>query len=394
MSRLQRYLTRMILFLVVVLAIAVALFPVLQSAFLVNPALNGLILGVLLLGILYSFRQVLMLRPDIDWIEHFQSAKPAGAATAPITTATATAAPTPSLLAPMARMLGERKGRLSLTAPAMRSLLDGVGARLDEGRELSRYLISLLIFLGLLGTFWGLINTIGSVSEVIRSLSLGTDGDVGAMFSNLQEGIAQPLSGMGTAFSSSLFGLAGSLVLGFLDLQAGQAMSRFYTDLEDWLSGATRLSSGVGMGEGEQSVPAYLQALMEQTADNLDTLQRTVAQSEEGRRIANQNLMALTEKLSTLTDQMRAEQNLMLRLAESQMELRPILHRLADLLNANQDFGMDDATRQHIRNMDVYASRILEEVSTGRMQSVQEIRSEIKLLARTIAALAEETDHR
>jgi hypothetical protein len=389
MSRLQRYLTRMILFLVVVLAIAVALFPVLQRAFLVNPALNGLILGVLLLGILYTFRQVLMLRPEVAWIEHFQAGQPATAR--PVA---AGAAPEPALLAPMARMLGERKGRLSLTAPAMRSLLDGVGARLDEGRELSRYLISLLIFLGLLGTFWGLINTIGSVADVIGGLSVGTDGDVGAMFSNLQEGIAQPLSGMGTAFSSSLFGLAGSLVLGFLDLQAGQAMGRFYTDLEDWLSGATRLSGGVGTGEGEQSVPAYLQALMEQTADNLDMLQRTVAQSEEGRRSANQNLTALTEKLSTLTDQMRAEQTLMLRLAESQMELRPILQRLADVLGAGQDFGLDDATRQHIRNMDVYASRILEEVATGRTQTVQEIRSEIKLLARTIAALAEESDHR
>jgi hypothetical protein len=387
MSRLQRYLTRMILFLVVVLAIAVALFPVLQRAFLVNPALNGLILGVLLLGILYTFRQILMLRPEVAWIEHFQAGQPVTARPA-----AAGAAPEPALLAPMARMLGERKGRLSLTAPAMRSLLDGVGARLDEGRELSRYLISLLIFLGLLGTFWGLINTIGSVADVIGGLSVGTDGDVGAMFSNLQEGIAQPLSGMGTAFSSSLFGLAGSLVLGFLDLQAGQAMGRFYTDLEDWLSGATRLSSGVGTGEGEQSVPAYLQALMEQTADNLDMLQRTVAQSEEGRRSANQNLTALTEKLSTLTDQMRAEQTLMLRLAESQMELRPILQRLADVLGAGQDFGLDDATRQHIRNMDVYASRILEEVATGRTQTVQEIRSEIKLLARTIAALAEDSE--
>lgn len=384
MSRPQRYLTRMILFLVVVIAIAVALFPMLQRAFLINPALNGLIFGVLLLGILYSFRQVLMLRPEVAWIEQFQSARPGMAGTAA----------EPALLAPMARMLGERRGRLSLTAPAMRSLLDGVGTRLDEGRELSRYLISLLIFLGLLGTFWGLIHTIGSVSDVIGGLSLGTEGDVGAMFSNLQEGIAQPLSGMGTAFSSSLFGLAGSLVLGFLDLQAGQAMGRFYTDLEDWLSGATRLSGGIGTGEGEQSVPAYLQALMEQTADNLDMLQRTVAQSEEGRRSASQSLTALTEKLSTLTDQMRAEQTLMLRLAESQMELRPILQRLADVLDTGQDFGMDDATRQHIRNMDVYAARILEEVATGRTQSVQEIRSEIKLLARTIAALAEETDHR
>ena len=381
MSRPQRYLTRMALFLAIVIVIAAVLYPVLARAFLVNPALNGLILGVLLLGILYIFRQVLMLRPEVAWIERFQSNRPA-----------AHEQQDPVLLAPMARMLGERKGRFSLSAPAMRSLLDGIGARLDEGRELSRYLIGLLIFLGLLGTFWGLIKTIGSVADVISGLSATTgDGDVGAMFSDLQEGIAGPLSGMGTAFSSSLFGLAGSLVLGFLDLQAGQAMNRFYTDLEDWLSGVTRLSSGVGI-ESEHSVPAYLQALLEQTAENIESLQRTVAQSEEGRRSANQNLLALTEKLSTLTDQMRTEQTLMLRLAESQVELRPILQRLSDAFTGDQGFGMDDATRQHIRNMDVYTARLLEEAVTGRAQAVQEIRSEIKLLARTIAALAEETD--
>ena len=161
--------------------------------------------------------------------------------------------------------------------------------------------------------------------------------------------------------------------------------------MEDWLSGATRLSSGAGFGESEQSVPAYLQALLEQTAENLETLQRTVAHSEDGRRSVNQNLLALTEKLSTLTDQMRTEQNLMLRLAESQMEMKPILGRLADAISGQQ-LGIDDATRQHIRNMDVYTARLLEEVATGRVQSVQEIRSEIKLLARTIAALAEDSE--
>jgi hypothetical protein len=293
------------------------------------------------------------------------------------------------LLAPLARMLGERKGRLTMSALSMRSILDGISARLDEGRELSRYLTGLLIFLGLLGTFWGLINTIGSVADVIGSLNFQGTGDVGETFGQLQQGLAAPLGGMGTAFSASLFGLSGSLVLGFLDLQAGLAMSRFYTALEDWLSGQARLTTGLGGSEGEQSVPAYLQALMEQTADNLDSLQRTVTHSEEGRRQANQNLLALTEKLSTLTDQMRAEQALMLRLAESQMELRPLLQRLTDAFGG-QSFGLDEASRQHLRNLDVYAARILEEATTGRNQAVQEIRSEIKLLARTIAALAEE----
>ncbi|WP_328702840.1 flagellar motor protein MotA [Arenibaculum pallidiluteum] len=376
----RRYLARMGLFLLIVIGIAGALFPTISTAFMVNPGLNGVILAVLLLGIVYTFRLVLILRPEVDWIERVREGGPAAGR----------AAPEPALLAPLARMLGDRHARLSISAISMRSVLDGISARLDEGRELSRYLTGLLIFLGLLGTFWGLINTIGSVASVIGGLNLQGTGDMGEMFGQLQQGLSAPLAGMGTAFSASLFGLAGSLVVGFLDLQAGLAMSRFYTALEDWLAGQARLSSGIVGTEGEAPVPAYLQALLEQTADNLDILQRTVAQSEEGRRHSNANLMALTEKLSALTDQMRTEQTLMLRLAESQVELRPLLQRLSDVLGAGHSFGMDEATRQHIRNLDVYASRILEEATAGRAQATHEIRSEIKLLARTIAALAEE----
>lgn len=382
MTRPQRFLTRMILFLVVVGSVAALLFPALRAAFMNNPALNGLILGTLLAGILFIFRQVLMLRPEVAWLEHYQ--------TSGQTNGPGGAGPEPVLLAPMARMLGERRGRLTLSALSMRSLLDGIASRLDESRELSRYLIGLLIFLGLLGTFWGLLHTVQSVGSVIGGLSV-QGGDVGSMFTNLQQGLEAPLTGMGTAFSSSLFGLAGSLVLGFLELQASQAHNRFFQDVEDWLSGATRLSSGAGgLETGDQSVPAYLTALLEQTAENLDSLQRTVATSEEGRRAANANLMALTERLSTLTDQMRAEQQLLLRLGESQLEMKGLLDRLSDAAIG----GFDDASRQHLRNMDIYLARIVEESSSGRVQAVQEIRSEIKLLARTIAALAEESEQR
>ena len=183
-----------------------------------NPALNSLIITVLMLGIGYIFRQVLILKPEVAWLESFQTNRPASDAVAE-----------PVLLAPMARMLGERKGKLSLSALSMRSLLDGIDARLDETREISRYLIGLLIFLGLLGTFWGLLGTVSAVGDVIGSLSV-EGGDIGMMFGNLQQGLQAPLTGMGTAFSSSLFGLAGSLVLGFLELQASQAQNRFYTD--------------------------------------------------------------------------------------------------------------------------------------------------------------------
>ncbi|WP_434618252.1 flagellar motor protein MotA [Azospirillum sp. B2RO_4] len=377
MTRPERFLTRMILFLVVVGAVCGLLFPALRSAFLNNAPLNSVILATLLAGIAFIFRQVLMLRPEVAWLEQYQS----GVAPASLQE--------PVLLAPMARMLGERRGRLTLSALSMRSLLDGIASRLDESRELSRYLIGLLIFLGLLGTFWGLLHTVQSVGNVIGSLSV-QGGDVGSMFSRLQQGLEAPLVGMGTAFSSSLFGLAGSLVLGFLELQASQAHNRFFQDLEDWLSSATRLSSGAagGLESGDHSASAYLTALLEQTAENLDSLQRTVATAEEGRRAANANLMALTERLSSLTDHMRAEQQLLLRLGENQLEVKGLLDRLAESAGG----GFDDASRQHLRNMDIYLARIVEESSNGRVQAVQEIRSEIKLLARTIAALAEEAD--
>ncbi|HYN38028.1 MAG TPA: flagellar motor protein MotA, partial [Rhodospirillales bacterium] len=238
MTRPHRYLLRMLVFLAIVGGACALLYPGLQQAFLVNPPLNGLILGVFILGVLYGLRQVLRLAPEVAWIEHFRADRP------PEPRIRA-----PRLLAPMAAMLGERRGRLSLSAPAMRSLLDGIASRLDEARDLSRYLIGLLIFLGLLGTFWGLSQTVGSVGEVIRGLTVG-GGDIAQMFETLKAGLAAPLAGMGTAFSSSLFGLAGSLVLGFLDLQVGQAQNRFFNDLEEWLSGSTRLSSGALPGDG------------------------------------------------------------------------------------------------------------------------------------------------
>jgi hypothetical protein len=297
----------------------------------------------------------------------------------------------PPMLAPMATMLADRRGgRISLSAMSLRTLLDGIGARLDERREASRYLIGLLVFLGLLGTFYGLLETVQSVGGVIGSLSVGA-GDVGRAFGELKNNLAAPLGGMSTAFSASLFGLAGSLVLGFLDLQAGLAQNRFYHDLEEYLSSYTRLSGGGPIGgDGDVAVPAFIQALLEQTADSLENLQRILGRGEESRIAANTNLLTLTERLTTLTDQMRTEQNLLLRLAEQQVELRPVLQRLADV-TATGPLGQEE-TRGHLRNIEVYLARLAEDVSQGRGEATQEIRSEIRLLARTIAALAEEAE--
>jgi len=248
------------------------------------------------------------------------------------------------------------------------------------------------VFLGLLGTFWGLLQTVAAVGDAVGALSIGST-DVTEMFTQLKNGLQKPLAGMGTAFGASLFGLSGSLVLGFLELQAQQANNRFFQDLEEWLSGVTRLGSGGPISDGDQPVPAYIQALLEQTADSLENLQRTLARGEESRQQGNSNLFALTERLSTLSDQMRANQNLMVKLTESQMELRPTLARFVEMASDGMG-GLDEATRTHIRNLDIYLQRLLDELGQGRQQSTQEIRSEIKLLARTIAALAEETDVR
>jgi hypothetical protein len=378
LTRPQRFLNRMILFLIAVIVVCAVIAPALYNAFMGNPALNGIIMGAMLVGIIYIFREVLLLNPEVAWIENYRRNQGAPTAAAP------------RLLSSMATMFGERKGgRVSLSAISLRTLLDGIATRLDESREISRYFIGLLVFLGLLGTFYGLLETLRSVGGVISTLSIGS-GDVGRAFNDLKNGLQAPIAGMGTAFSASLFGLAGSLVLGFLDLQAGQAQNRFYNDLEEWLSSYTRLSGGGPLSEaGDASVPAYIQALLEQTADSLENLQRITGRGEESRIAANASIITLTEKLAMLGDQMKAEQNLLLRLAENQMELKPVLTRLADGASAR---GQDDALRGHMRNVEMYLGRLAEDLSQGRSQTIQEVRSEIRLLARTIAALAEEAD--
>jgi hypothetical protein len=377
----HRFVLRMVLFLVVVAAIAAALGQPLIRAFLGNPAINGVILGILLAGIVFIFRQVVQLEPASAWIDDFRERLANHDLTAP-------PGPTPRLLAPMARMLGRRQsGRVSLSPASLQTLLDGIAARLDETRETSRYLIGTLVFLGLLGTFYGLLETVHSVGAVVGALNVGT-GDLAGAFTELKAGLEAPLSGMATAFSTSLFGLSGSLVLGFLDLQAGQAQNRFYNDLEDWLANYTRLSAGP-FGDGtDGSTPAYLHALLEQTADSMENLQRILARSEESRISTNNSLVGLTDRLGIVGEHMKAGQLLMLRLAENQLELKPSLTRLATI--AENSLGQDDVLRTHLRNIEAYIARLTEDLAEGRTHSVQELRGEIRLLARTIAALAED----
>ncbi len=374
MTRPNRFLLRMVLFLLIVTAVGGALYAPIARAFMANPALNGVIFAVALLGIAYIIRQVLILNTEIDWLDAYKRSQ---------LSSTVQLDEPPPRLVTIEKMLRNRGPRGQVSTQAARSMLDSVLSRLDEARDMSRYLIGLLIFLGLLGTFWGLLQTVGSVGETIKNLDIGASGDYTKLFDNLKRGLESPLTGMGTAFASSLFGLSGSLVLGFLDLQAGQAQNRFYNELEEWLSGLTRISGGTLNSDGDQSVPAYVQALLEQTADGLENLQRVMVRSEENRSGSNSALLQLNDRLSTLADTMRAEQDLLVKLVEHTMELRPVLTRLA----ADRDAGgIDQTSRTHLRNIDVHLARLVEDSATGRTHMVDELRSEIKMLARTIAA--------
>jgi hypothetical protein len=377
MTKPSAYLIRMLLFLIAVGIVAGLLSPVLITAFDNNPILNSLILLILLLGIVWNLNQVLRLRPEVTWLETYQTSRSRLAAL-----------PSPKLLAPMASMLAMREGHgstdgrhITLSATAMRSLLDGLSSRLDESRELSRYMTGLLIFLGLLGTFWGLLKTISSVSEVIGGMTLG-NGDMSIMFDQLKTGLVKPLAGMGTAFSASLYGLAGALVLGFLDLTAGQAQNRFFNELEEWLAGLTRLSSGA-LAEGDGSVPIYVQALLEQTAENMEGLQQVLVRDEEHRVQMNQAVLTLNERLGSLADTMRASQQLMLRIAETQAAIRPVLQKLGEVQ------GGDRVSDGHLRNIENFLQRLLAESEQGRARSTAELRNDLRLLTRTVAALAE-----
>src|SRR5689334_2821689 len=303
------FLVRMVVFLMACALVMVVLYKQIILAFLANPGLNALIGFVLLVGIILAFRQVIRLYPEVSWVNNFRIADPGLALTR-----------YPTLLAPMAVILGgERTGRMSISQTTMRHLLDSIASRLDEARDISRYMTGLLVFLGLLGTFWGLIETVGSVGKVIDGLKVG--GDAGALFDTLKGGLAAPLGGMGISFSSSLFGLAGSLILGFLDLQSSQAQDRFYTDLEDWLATTVREygSDGVGTGGG---------------GDLAVAIERLRSAVEEGsNRGATAAMANLAEAIQGLVGHMRTEQQMIREWADGQgeqnREIKRLLERIA-----------------------------------------------------------------
>jgi hypothetical protein len=413
-TRPVRPIVMMVLFSIIVGALGWWLFEPIRSVFAANVYLNGLIIGVFFLGVAACFRSVFRLMASVSWIEGFAIDRPGHEFVK-----------APTLLASLSALLSDQRARRSLTALSTRSILDSIATRLDESRDITRYIVNLLIFLGLLGTFWGLANTVPAVVDTIRSLVPEEGEDGIAVFDKLIKGLESQLGGMGTAFASSLLGLAGSLVVGLLELLTGHAQNRFYRELEEWLSSITRIHAS---GDGEGAGSAYLSALLEQNAEQLEGLNRLIGRAEERREESEAKFGDVVERIGMLAEAMAHERETLQKVAVTQQRLLKVLQddetgragfdRLIDSQNAILDVmrsngasqlraleamaargadgapaasggGVDEETRRRIRNMDVQLLRILEEMSAGRQDAVGEIRAELKLLARTVATLAD-----
>lgn len=344
-------------------------FAEMRLIFLSNPYLNGLILVVFILGLASTFAQVWQLMKSVEWIEGFATNRVGHRMTV-----------APSLLAPLATLLRARGLRMQISSTAATSIQDSVAQRIDEDREMTRYLGSTLIFLGLLGTFYGLATTVPALVETIRSLN-PADGESGAeVFGRLQQGLESQLGGMGTAFSSSLLGLAGSLIVGLLELFAGHGQNRFYRELEEWLSTITRLgfaSSEDGAG-GEDS--AMMQAFAEHMGAQLDTMRGMFVQAEQTRGQADDHLSQLTRTIERLVDTQRgngADAAALTRIAEGQERL------IIQMQDGGVD-GLDAESRMRLRSIDTQMLRLLEEVAAGRQESMADLRSDLAGLTRAI----------
>jgi hypothetical protein len=324
----QVYLWRMTIFLIIAAFVALILYRQIVAAYEANPGLNSVIIAVLVIGIALSYRQIFRLFPEIRWVNTFRIAEPGVEADRP-----------PVLLAPMATLLGDRIGRMAISTATMRSILDSIQMRLDEDRDMGRYLTSLLIFLGLLGTFWGLLNTVSAVAGAIQSLDVSST-NTGVIFEDLKAGLAGPLKGMGIAFSSSLFGLSGSLILGFLDLQAGQGQNMFYNDLEDWLSTVTDLDPEMlghhAIGNANEDLRIAVERLSRIIEQNRS--ESTPDPNPGGTQRATSAMANLAEGIQGLIQHMRSEQQVVRSWVESQSkqqkEVNALLETIAKALQS------------------------------------------------------------
>ncbi len=331
-----------------------------------NPYLNGVILAVFVLGVLSCINQVFLLINSVRWIEHF--AKETGGHN--FTKA-------PSLLAPLATLLRSRGARTQVSSSSGRSILDSVAQRIDEDREITRYIGNVLIFLGLLGTFYGLATTVPALVDTIRSLNPG-EGESGAdVFGRLQAGLESQLGGMGTAFSSSLLGLAGSLIVGLLELFAGHGQNRFYRELEEWLSTITRV--GIDGEEGGGSNLGAMDSFVDQLGELMDTMQVMIGQNDAEREQTDARFASLAAAVEQLTHTTKANDNndMLVRVAEGQ-------EKLIKKLDDSGMEGIDAESRMRLRSIDVQLLRILEEMSAGRQESIGDLRGDLAALASAI----------
>ncbi|MBI2718254.1 MAG: flagellar motor protein MotA [Rhizobiales bacterium] len=314
------YLMHMMVFTLAVAILVAVLLPGLKSAFLANPGLNAVIIAALLLGILHSYRMVWRLFPEVKWVNRFRESE-----------AAADTLRQPRLLGPMANLLRSRQAAV-LSPLSMRSLLDSLASRLDESRDQSRYLVGLLIFLGLLGTFWGLLETVSSIGATISALDVGS-GQSATIFESLKDGLKKPLAGMGLSFSSSMLGLAGSLILGFLDLKAAQAQNRFYNDLEDWLSTITELASHDS--QQPAALPQFLRMDIQSLQRSIEKFTAALEQAKgapvisgPARPADSQSMEQLADAVASLVTQMREEQKMVRQWAQSQQVQQNEIQRL------------------------------------------------------------------
>jgi hypothetical protein len=375
---------QIVLMLVVVVLVALGAFVAwgqLSGVFLANIWLNGFIGLVFLFGICACFWQVLQLMQSVRWILGFTQPDPA-----------VQQVQAPRLLAPLAALLRSRGAQMQISASSSRSILDSVATRIDEARDITRYLVNLLIFLGLLGTFYGLATTVPAIVETIRNLA-PQQGESGMqVFGKLMGGLEAQLGGMGTAFSSSLLGLAGSLVVGLLELFASHGQNRFYRELEEWLSSITRLGFSSGDGDGDSS---GLGGVLDQVARQLETLQNLFVQADGSRSLADERLGTLADAVKDLAARMQSDAQTQDRLADIAAAQTTLLARIADaqdqyapILAKSNEEGPDAESRMRLRSIDVQLLRILEEISAGRQESVADLRSDISGLTNAIRQLS------
>ncbi len=355
--------------------------PRVLPVFQANPYLNGFIFFVFLIGVVACFYQVLQLIGSVRWIENFAADNDEPSDTPP------------QMLAPLAALLRTRGARMQVNASSTRSILDSVSTRIDEAREITRYIVNTLIFLGLLGTFYGLATTVPAIVDTIRSLAPQAGESSTDVFSRLMAGLESQLSGMGVAFASSLLGLAGSLIVGLLELFAGHGQNRFYQELEDWLSSITR----VGFAAGDESTPeqAVIAGMVDHMADQMERMHDMFGRSEQSRAEVEQRLASLASAIERMAVQMgdqSSSSDALDRIAYGQERMITALEQPRD--TQLESTGLDAESRMRLRSIDVQMLRILEEISAGRQETMAELRIELSQLSKALSSPRNATEPR